>query len=232
MEKEKLQIENIPAILYGSNTGKLYLYVHGKYSRKEEAADFANVAANFGYQVLSFDLPEHGERESQQYKCSVQNGVHDLGIIYTSIKNRYKSFSLYACSLGAYFSLVAYQNIEFSNCLFISPILNMEKLIQNMMMWSNTTEEELKKKGEIATSFGETLSWDYYQYVRSHPVDKWNSKTSILYGGNDNLTERNILNSFAEKYNCNIDIMESGEHYFHTPEQLEYLGNWLRKVVQ
>lgn len=232
MKKEKLQIENIPAILYGSNSDKLYLFVHGKYSKKEEAEEFANVATNFGYQVLSFDLPEHGERERHQYKCSVQNGIHDLSIIYTLIKNKYKNISLYACSLGAYFSLVAYQNIEFSNCLFISPILNMEKLIQNMIMWSNTTEEELWEKGEIETSFGETLSWDYFQYVISHPIEKWNSKTSILYGGNDNMTERNILNSFVEKYNCNIDIFDGGEHYFHTPEQLEYLGNWIKKVIQ
>ena len=232
MKKEKLQIENIPAILYGSNSDKLYLFVHGRYSNKEEAEDFANVATNFGYQVLSFDLPEHGERVRQQYKCTVQNGIHDLGIIYTFIKNKYKSISLYACSLGAYFSLVAYQNIEFSDCLFISPILNMERLIQNMMMWSNITKEDLREKGEIETSFGETLSWDYYQYVRNHPIEKWNNKTSILYGGNDTLTEKNVLNSFADKYNCNIDILDGGDHYFHTPEQLEYLGNWIRKVVK
>ena len=232
MKKEKLQIENIPAILYGNNSDKLYIFVHGKYSKKEEAEDFANVATSFGYQVLSFDLPEHGERENQQYKCTAQNGMHDLGIIYRSIKNKYKSISLCACSLGAYFSLIAYQNIEFSNCLFISPILNMEQLIQNMMLWSNIAEEELREKGEIETSFGETLSWDYYQYVRNHPIKKWSNKTFILYGGNDNLTERNVLNSFAEKYNCNIDILNGGEHYFHTQEQLEYLGNWIIKVIK
>ena len=177
MKKEKFQIENIPAIVYGSASDRLYLFVHGRYSNKEEAENFANAAAGSGCQVLSFDLPEHGERQNEQYKCTVQNGIYDLGIIYSFIKNKYKSISLYACSLGAYFSLTAYQNIEFSNCLFISPILNMEQMIQNMMLWSNTTEEELREKGEIETSFEETLSWDYYQYVRSHPIEKWNNKT-------------------------------------------------------
>lgn len=229
--KKKLYIENIPAVLYGANSDKLYLFIHGKHSKKEEAEDFANVATSFGYQVLSFDLPEHGERESQSYKCTVQNSIHDLSIIYAFIKNKYTSISLYACSLGAYFSLVAYQDTKFSNCLFISPILNMEQLIQNMIKWANVTEEELREEGEISTSFGETLSWDYYQFVRNHPIEKWNNKTSILYGENDNMTEIKVLNSFAEKFNCNIDIMKGGEHYFHTPEQLEYLGNWIRKVV-
>lgn len=231
MIKEKLQIEHIPAILYGSNSDKLYLFIHGKHSKKEEAEDFANVATGFGYQVLSFDLPEHGERESQPYKCTVQNSINDLDSIYAFIKIRYTSISLYACSLGAYFSLVAYRDIEFSNCLFISPILDMEQLIQNMIKWANVTEEELREKGEINTSFGETLSWDYYQFVRNHPVEKWNNNTSILYGENDNLTERKVLNSFVEKFNCNLDIMKGGEHYFHTSDQLEYLGNWIKKVV-
>lgn len=231
MKQEKLQIGDIPAVLYGSNQDKVYLFVHGKYSNKEEAVDFAGIAENSGYQVLSFDLPEHGERKGQEYKCTVQNGINDLVIVYKFIKNKYKSISLYACSLGAYFSLAAFQNVEFRNSLFISPILDMERLIQNMMIWSNTTEDELKMRGEIETSFGETLSWDYYQYVKNHPIEKWSNKTSILYGGNDNLTERDVLNSFAEKYKCNVDIFDGGEHYFHTPEQLEFLGNWIIKVI-
>jgi esterase/lipase len=138
--QEKIQINNIPAILYGSASDRLYLYVHGKHSSKEEAERFANIATKSGYQVLSFDLPEHGERANEQYPCTAQNGVHDLNAIYSFIKNKYNSISLYACSLGAYFSLVAYQNTRFDKCLFLSPILDMERLIQNMMKWSNIYE--------------------------------------------------------------------------------------------
>lgn len=231
MEKEKLNISNIPAILYGSNKENLYLVVHGRYSKKEEAENFALVATSLGYQVLSFDLPEHGERSIDSYKCTVQNGVHDLDTIYSSVKNNYKSISLYACSLGAYFSLVTYKNVVFEHCLFVSPILNMEKLIQNMMMWINTTEDELREKGEIKTPFDETLSWDYYQYVRNHPIDIWNSRTSILYGGNDNLTERAVLDSFSKKFLCDVDILDGGDHYFHTPDQLKYLDNWIHRTI-
>ncbi len=115
MKKEKLQIENIPAVFYGEDSEKLYLFVHGKLSKKEEAENFANIAVNAGYQVLSFDLPEHGERKNHPYKCTVQNGVHDLTVIHEFIKNKFASISLYACSLGAYFSLVAYpRRLNFS----------------------------------------------------------------------------------------------------------------------
>ena len=65
--------------------------------------------------------------------------------------------------------------------MFISPIVNMEKVITDMMAWANVTEEELCAKREIETSFGETLSWEYLCYVREHPVS-WTIPTEILYG--------------------------------------------------
>ncbi|ULQ59155.1 alpha/beta hydrolase [Brucepastera parasyntrophica] len=108
----------------------------------------------------------------------------------------------------------------------------MERLIRNMMKWANVSSEQLREKGNIETDFGETLSWDYYQYVRNHPLKKWDSKTFILYGENDNLTERSILDSFSGKYNCDVTVMDKGEHYFHTPEQIHYLEKWIRQVIR
>ena len=42
-----------------------------------------------------------------------------------------------------------------SRAYFISPIVNMEKLIADMMQWANVTEAELRSKGVIHTAFGE-----------------------------------------------------------------------------
>ncbi len=53
---------------------------------------------------------------------------------------------------------------------FISPVVDMEQLILNMMSWAGATEKELKEKGVIPTSLGEDLSWDYLCYVREHPA--------------------------------------------------------------
>lgn len=52
---------------------------------------------------------------------------------------------------------------------FISPIVNMQKLILNMMAWAGVTERELRNKKEIQTNFGEMLSWKYLCYVRENP---------------------------------------------------------------
>lgn len=219
----------IPSVLFGEKSEKLFICVHGKYGSKEEAESFAQIVIPRGYQVLAFDLPGHGERKDEDYPCTVQNGVKDLCSIYDEVKNSYKEISLYACSLGAYFSLLAYSDIDFKNSLFISPILSMERLIQNMMKWSGVTEERLQDEKIIATSFGENLSWDYYEYVKQHPVNKWDSPTSILYGENDNLTEKDILENFVKEFNCKLEIMKNGEHYFHTPEQVEFLNSWFKE---
>ena len=115
---------------------------------------------------------------------------------------------------------------------FLSPVVNMKIIIDNMMLWSKTLENELREKQEIKTDFGQTLYWDYYEYVKDNPINTWNKKTYILYGRNDNLQEEKIIKDFCNRFNCNLSIVENGEHFFHTDEQLMFYKNWLDKLVQ
>lgn len=231
MLKQPVKIKSIPAVIWGSPSDNVYIFVHGKMSQKEEAEGFAKIAARKGYQVVSFDLPEHGERKSEIYKCTIQNGEYDLRIISNFVISKWKNISLFGNSLGAYFGLVAYQEMRFSKCLFLSPILDMEHLIQNMMKWSNVSEELLKERQEIPTPTGDTLSWPYYTYVREHPITKWENQTYILYGSNDNVTERSVVDTFVTKFQCHLEILQNGEHYFHTKEQIEVVDKWLNHNI-
>ena len=231
MEKELLNIDNIPAILWGAKSNSIYIHIHGKLSNKEEAQGFSEKAIPKGYQVLSFDLPEHGERKNENYPCMVWNGVHDLRTIAKYVQQNWQDICLYANSLGAYFSLLAYKSLPCRKCLFLSPILDMERLIQNMMKWFNVSEEMLKEKREIPTPMNETLYWDYYCYVKENPVDKWDIPTEILYGSEDDLTEREIVESFTKRFSCNLTVLEGGEHWFHTEWQLSCLNKWLDKHI-
>ena len=226
-KEEALKIENIPAILWGEKSNSVYIYVHGKTSSKEEARGFAGKAIQKGYQVISFDLPEHGDRTNENYPCMVWNGVNDLGIIGKYVQRNWNNICLYGSSLGAYLSLLAYKDLPLGKCLFLSPILDMERLIQNMMKWFSVSEQILKEKREIPTPMGETLYWDYYCYVRENPISKWNSPTSILYGSEDNLTERVVVESFSKRFGCNLTILEGSEHWFHTGQQLTFLDKWI-----
>lgn len=228
MLKQALAIGSIPAILWGPASDNVYIFVHGKLSRKEDAEGFAHIAGSKGCQVISFDLPGHGARQAEGYQCTVQNAVHDLRLISDFVTSRWGNVSLFASSLGAYFSLVAYRDLKFMQCLFLSPILDMENLIRNMMKWSNVTEDDLRERQEIPTPMGETLSWPYYAYVRENPIVKWDSPTHILIGSEDNLTSGNTVTAFVANFHCDLDVLQNGEHYFHTKEQLEVLDKWLK----
>lgn len=211
MKTTKFYIGKIPVIIWGAKSDKVYIYVHGKMSDKESAETFAQIAENKGYQTISFDLPEHGERKSKNYRCDIWNGISDLHQISFYTFANWKSVSLFACSLGAYFSLQAYKDITFEKCFFLSPIVNMEYLIKNMFQWFHVTEEMLYTKREIPTPI-DTLSWDYFQYVKKNPVTRWNSPTYILYGGKDNLQSLQVIENFTKSNSVLLTISEQSEH--------------------
>ncbi|MDD6095319.1 MAG: alpha/beta hydrolase [Clostridia bacterium] len=143
----------------------------------------------------------------------------------------YDSVILIANSIGAYFSMSALAEKQISKAMFISPVVNMEKLISDMMTWSNVTEEELCSRKEITTELGETLSWEYLCYVRKHPIE-WSIPTCILYGEKDNLTSIETVSEFADKIGATLTVMKGGEHWFHTDAQMEFLDNWIKKSIQ
>ena len=75
------------------------------------------------------------------------------------------------------------------------------------------------------------FSWDYLCYVRKHPIE-WSIPTCILYGGKDHLTSRETISGFAEQIGANLTIMEDGEHWFHTEEQMKFLDHWMRSSLR
>ena len=227
----KISIDGIPSFIWGEKSDKVFIAVHGKKSSKEDFTDFASIAVSKGYQVLSFDLPEHGERKNQGYKCNPWNSANDLRKIMGFARHRWLGISLYAVSIGAYFSMLACKEEKLKKCLFLSPVLDMAHLIENMMKWSGVDAATLKAKEEIPTSFGEALSWEYYNYVKQHNIENWNIPTEILYGSKDNLTDGETVKKFITRFNCGLTVMQGGEHWFHTDEQLDFLRKWLEQNI-
>ena len=229
MKTQKFMLDDIPSILWGEDSNKVYVHVHGKMSRKEYAESFAAIAETKGYQTLSFDLPEHGERTDSK-RCDVWDGVSDLRTISDYAFANWERVSLYACSIGAYFSLNAYNTMPFEKALFQSPIVDMERLVKNMMLWSGVTESELESKKEIPSPV-DTLRWDYYQYIISHPITQWNIPTAILYGGKDNLQPEESVHAFAEKFGCSLTVSENSEHPFMAQSDALIVENWLCRNI-
>ncbi|GKT29906.1 hypothetical protein ADUPG1_001291, partial [Aduncisulcus paluster] len=116
--------------------------------------------------------------------------------------------------IGAYFSLLAYKDDVIKQSLFLSPVVDMESIISKLMSWFEVTEKRLEKEQTISTPIGETLYWDYYCYVKENPIILWNSPTSILYGSKDELCDFATISAFEDKFTCDLEVMEGGEHFF------------------
>jgi len=233
MKKEHIQINSIPAIIWGEKSSKVYIAIHGDKSNKEDTVIeiLAEKTVEKGYQVLSFDLPENGYRKNENYQRSIQNCISDLREIMDYSQNIWKEINIFGCSTGAYFTLLTYKNELINKALFLSPIVDMLFLIENLMKYSNISPEQLQAAKEFDTPIGKKLYWDYYSFVKTNPIVFWNIKTHILYGSNDNLCDIKTITKFSKKFNCKLEILENGEHFFHTKGQLDYYGNWLEKNI-
>ena len=197
---------------------RVIIYIHGKGGSAEEANHYRPLFP--GSDVVGLDYTSQNPWDAQD----------EFPRLFDSYSKGYDEVILIANSIGAFFAMSALAEKSISKALFISPIVNMEKLIADMMLWANVTEDELQSKKEIPTAFGETLSWEYLCYVRKHPIE-WNILTCILYGGKDNLTSRETISEFADKIGADLTVMEDGEHWFHTNEQMQFLDDWIRRSI-
>jgi len=194
----------------------IVLYIHGKNGSAAESEHYAPLFPDS--KVIGLDYQTFTPWETGK---EIKDAVGTL-------KAEYGDVILIANSIGAFFSMNAGIDTMIRRAYFISPIVDMEKLIGNMLLWAGVTEAELESRGVIHTDFGEDLSREYLRYVRSHPI-QWDVPTQILYGENDNLTASETILVFAERHNAALTVMKGGEHWFHTDEQMRFLDDWIRK---
>lgn len=192
----------------------IVIYVHGKGGSAQEAEHYGTLFPDA--EVVGFDYRAQTPWEAKE----------EFLRFFAGQRERCGSLVLVANSIGAYFSMCASAETLIDRAYFISPIVDMEKLICKMMAWAGVTEQELAEKSEIPTEFGETLSWNYLCYVREHPLH-WRVPTCILYGGRDSLTSPETVTAFAERTGAELTVMPDGEHCFHTQRQLQFLDSWI-----
>lgn len=191
------------------------LYIHGKGGSAAESVHYEPLfpdCAVVGLDYRTFTPWETGAE------------IHAAA---ETLARRHGGVTLIANSIGAYFSLHAALDGLAARAFFISPVVDMERLIVGMMRQAGVSEAELEERGTIPAAFGETLSWDYLRYVRAHRVD-WTVPTDILYGSADALTSFDTINAFALAHSARLTVMDGGEHWFHTDEQMRFLDDWIR----
>lgn len=187
------------------------IYIHGKGGNAAESEHYKPLFPDCD--VIGFDYKSETPWEAKT----------EFAEYIDTLNRKYDSISIIANSIGAFFLMNAEVNEKTEKAYFISPVVDMEKLISDMMNQEGVTEKELQEKKTIGT-----LSWEYLCYVRNNPL-KWSVPTHILYGENDSLTSYDTMLSFAEKIGATIDVMNGGEHWFHTKEQMDFLDEWIRQ---
>ena len=190
------------------------LYIHGRGGSAAEAERFAPLFPD--KKVVGLDYKTFTPWEAGA----------EIRAAVTELQRRFGGVILIANSIGAFFALNAGVEECVEKAYFISPVVDMEKLIRGMMALEGVSEAELKEKDVIVTTSGEELSWEYLHYVREHPI-RWNVPTRILYGENDALVDYETISAFAEKHGSDVTVIRCGEHWFHTPEQLAFLDGWI-----
>lgn len=193
----------------------IVVYIHGKNGSAQEAAHYQPLFADSD--VLGFDYKARSPWDAKEEFMPFFEHI---------LKNR-RSVTIVANSIGAFFAMHALQGMGIKKAYFISPIVNMQKLIEKMMSQACVSEEELRDRGELDTECGEKLSWKYLCYAREHPIC-WTVPTHILYGENDDLTSFETICEFANQTDATLTVMKNGEHWFHTAEQMRFLDDWIR----
>lgn len=197
----------------------LVIYIHGKGGSPSEAEHYRPLFPE--YEIIGLDYqsetPWDAEIEFRKLTDPLFSG--------------YGPVILIANSIGAYFAMHALADEKTAHAFLISPVVDMESLITGMMRIEGVSEEQLREQKVIVTSFKETLSSEYLDYVRAHPLN-WNIPTDILYGDQDHLTSADTIASFAEKTGAALHIMKGGEHWFHTKEQMRFLDEQILQAMK
>lgn len=196
----------------------LVLYIHGRGGSHTEAEHYKTLFK--GCDVFGFDYISE----------TIQQAKEEFPTLFKTYAQKYNHITIIANSIGAYFAMSTLPQEKIKRAYFISPIVNMDRLILNMMDFYGISENTLRTRETIRIPNGENLSWEYLCYTRNNPII-WNVPSYILYGENDNLTSLDTITSFANKINASLTIMPNGEHWFHTDEQMKFLDEWIIKTI-
>ena len=99
----------------------IVVYIHGKGGSAQEAAHFQPLFADSD--VLGFDYEARTPWDAKD----------ELVLFFEPIVKSRTSVTIVANSIGAFFAMHALQGMEIKKAYFISPIVNMQILIEKMM---------------------------------------------------------------------------------------------------
>ena len=99
---------------------KAVIYIHGKGGNAEEAIHYKPLFSNCD--VIGLDYTAQFPWEAKE----------EFPLLFNSIYRNYKTVEVIANSIGAYFAINALSNQQIEKAYFISPVVDMERLIADI----------------------------------------------------------------------------------------------------
>ena len=125
---------------------RIVIYVHGKGGSAAEAEHYKALFPEA--EVLGFDYraqtPWEAKAEFPQF--------------FEKQRKQCDRLTLAANSIGAFFSMSSLDETLIDRAYFISPVVDMKNLIENIMLWTGVSERELaEKQQELAEEIRRTV---------------------------------------------------------------------------
>ena len=111
------------------------IYIHGKGGNAAEANHYRKFFSD-EYEVIGFDYKSEFPWEAKE----------EFPKFFDSIASQYSSVVLIANSIGTYYAMLSLADKSIKKAMFVSPIVDMEHIILNMMILSKVSEKTYMKK--------------------------------------------------------------------------------------
>ena len=204
MKTEQLFIENTPAVLYGEPSDTLWLFVHGQFWLQGRSPAVCRNQWLRTHRFCPSTCLESRQRQNRNEEFAPWTAAPELTRVMALRKSNTGARQTCARpASGAYFARLAFAAPE--KALFVSPIVDMERLICDRICTAGITEQILRRARHVSRKGRDMLSWDYLCWVRAHPAKDWYCPQYILYGENDSMTDLATIRTYIGKIRCGAD---------------------------
>ena len=227
-ETEELILDGVPALRWGKPGGRAVVGVHGQFSNKRDPvmAQCGDVIASRGDQLITFDLPAHGDRQDDK-AFTPMDASPEVRAFARLARSQSIEVSLLANSIGAYFSLCDTPAGTFKHAWLVSPLLDLEYYIRDMMAEYSVTDEQLEAQTVIHTRRG-VLDWPYLRFVEEHPA-KLDTPSWMIRGDQDEVVPLDTLSRFVGAPGVELVQVEGGQHFLGRPPHLDTVVAWFEE---
>ena len=186
---------------------EIVVYVHGKGGSAQEAEHYKALFPNC--EVIGFDYHAQSPWEATE----------EFSGFFTAVRKRCGKLTLVANSIGAFLSLSSLNEKLVDASYFISPVVDMEQLICNMMQWADVSEAELAEKA-IAEMEKTVMDagWDGEWYLRAYDHYKNKIGSKECEDGKIFIEPQGfcVMAEIGLEEGCCLKAMESVEKYLDT----------------